>query len=725
VPSPHDELPVGIAVSTRDRAVVSVNARLARMMGVAAEDAVGKDWASFVHPHDRARCIDEWQRAVAAMREVTIDCRVVRPDGRVDFWRVDITPRDAAGNEWISAHADVTLQRESLVRLFMQAPAAIAILRGPDFVYELSNDMNQRFLGGRQVVGKSVREAFPEGMQQGLVALVDSVYRTGEPYVTNEIPVKVVEADGTLRDAFVAGTYQPLRDAAGTVEGVMAFAYEVTDQVEARERQKFLAEAGTALASSLDYVATIDRAVELAVPRLADGCFVDVVTEDGSTKRFAAAGKASEGAATFSVPLVVHGERFGVMTFERAAPYDDDDRGLGEALAARVALHVENARLYAAATAANRTKDEFLATVSHELRTPLSSILGWASLVRASPGDEKAVGKGLEIIERNARSQLRLVEDLLDLSRVVRGEMRLTLSTFSLSTLAREVVETVAPSANAKQIALTLRAHDDAFRLVADPDRLRQVMWNLLANAVKFTQNGGTVELALERGAGAVTIVVRDSGRGMDPSFVPQAFVPFRQADGRTTTGASGGVGLGLAIVRHIVEAHGGHVSAESEGVGKGCTFRATLPVASIARRVDETARHAKFVDRARRLDAVRILVVEDDPDGRELVELTLSREGADVRVAPDAYAALALLESERAAFDVVLSDIGLPERDGYWLAREIKQRRPSQTLVALTAFGRPDDVKQALDAGFAAHLTKPVDPNELVQTLIRWTEPA
>ena len=247
-------------------------------------------------------------------------------------------------------------------------------------------------------------------------------------------------------------------------------------------------------------------------------------------RRLVVAGQSTEGASSVAMPLVVHGERFGVITFERKTPYDDDDRRLAEALAARVSLHVENARLYAAATAANRTKDEFLATVSHELRTPLSSILGWASLVRASPGDETAVAKGLDVIERNARAQLRLVEDLLDLSRVVRGEMRLTLSTFSLSTLAREVIETVGPSANAKQITLALRGDDDAFRLVADPDRLRQVMWNLLANAVKFTPNGGKVELGLERGAGVVSIVVRDNGRGMDPTFVPQAFVPFRQA---------------------------------------------------------------------------------------------------------------------------------------------------------------------------------------------------
>lgn len=722
MPSPHDELPIGVSVANRDRSLVSVNAKLARMMGVKAEEAVGKDWSAFVHPQDRAHAIAAWEAAVAALSETTFDCRMIRPDGAILFLRVDVAPRDPAGREWISSLADVTLQRDALVRLFMQAPAAIAILRGPEFVYELSNDVNQRFLGGRDLVGKTVREALPEPQYAGLVTLLEHVYRTGEPYVTNEIGVRVVGRDGSLDDAFIAGTYQPLRDAGGNVQGVMALAYEVTEQVEARERQKFLAEAGTVLASSLDYVATIERAVQLSVPRLADACFVDVVTEDGSSSRVAVAGESLAGAAAFSVPLIVHGQRFGVITFERKAPYDDDDRGLAEALAARVALHIENARLYAAATAANRTKDEFLATVSHELRTPLSSILGWASLVRASPGDAAAVAKGLDVIERNARAQLRLVEDLLDLSRVVRGEMRLTLSTFSLSTLASEVVETVEPSANAKQITISLRGDSDAFRLVADPDRLRQVMWNLLANAVKFTPNGGSVELGLERGGGCVSIVVKDSGRGMDPSFVPHAFIPFRQAEGPTTTGVTGGVGLGLSIVRHIVEAHGGSVSAESEGIGKGSTFRVTLPIASIARRADETARLAKFT-RARRLEGARILVVEDDPDGRELVELTLGREGADVKSSPDANGALLLLES--GTFDIVLSDIGLPERDGYWLAREVRRRMPAQTLVALTAFGRPADVKLALDAGFAAHLTKPVDPIELVETLTRWRAPA
>jgi signal transduction histidine kinase/PAS domain-containing protein len=776
---------VGVFVASAERVVASINARLATMLA-APRTTVGVDFASFLDEADRDRAIDEWQRAVARRRPLTLDVRLARSDGRPVHAHIEVAPRE---RDWIGTVTDVTARHDALVGTLMQTPAAIAITRGPDFVYELSNAMNQRLLGGREVIGKSVREAFPELADQGLYAVLERVYRTGEPYLAHEVEAQVVGDDGQLRSAFLAGTYTPLRDASGRVEAVMGFAYEVTEQVEARrasqrfaERQRFLAEAGRALASSLDHRLTVEQAVRLSVPLLADFCFVDAVYAEDDVRRIAAAcpddappdliervrsfvvstavgaqcpaatalrrgrtvfvpavAEYEEGTldgeesfvrdtsvgSIICAPLVARGHSHGVITFARRKDrprYTEADVELAEDLAARVAMQVDNAKLYAAAEAASRAKDEFLALVSHELRTPLSSILGWSSLLRRDDAnDASTLAKGLEVIERNARSQMRLIEDILDLSRIVRGEMRLLLQPIDVATLAREVVDTVAAAAAAKAIALVLSGADGEHRLVGDPDRVRQVMWNLLANAVKFTPNGGRVELAVETSQREVGIVVRDTGRGMEPSFVPHAFDAFRQGDARAT-GASGGVGLGLAIVRHIVEAHGGSVRAESEGAGKGATFHVTLPVTAATRRADDTGRHVAIQEvdppRKRRLSGTRVLVVEDDPDGRDLVELALMREGAAVKTAGNARAALD--EIEGASFDVVLSDIGLPERDGYWLATEIKRVRPQLAVIALTAFGRPEDVTRALDAGFAAHLTKPVDPLELIDAISR-----
>jgi CheY-like chemotaxis protein/nitrogen-specific signal transduction histidine kinase len=376
----------------------------------------------------------------------------------------------------------------------------------------------------------------------------------------------------------------------------------------------------------------------------------------------------------------------------------------------------EAERLRARAEDASRLKDEFLATISHELRTPLSSILGWATLLRQHGVESSALERGLSVIERNARAQLRIVEDILDIARIVRGEMRLKTQTVDAATIAREVIESVKPSADAKGVSVVVSTPTGGCKLVADPDRLRQVLWNLLANAVKFTPEGGEVHLDVTPDAGKIVIVITDTGRGMDASFVPHAFDPFRQAEAPTTR-AAGGLGLGLAIVRHIVEAHGGSVRAQSPGVGKGSTFRVELPVASVARREDD-ARFAKQGDATaeRPLEGVRVLVVEDDRDGRELVELTLSREGATVACAASAAEALDAVPHFSPA--VIVSDIGMPERDGYWLASQLRRELPDVPLVALTAFGRTEDVARARAAGFDVHLAKPVEPRELIMTL-------
>jgi signal transduction histidine kinase/ActR/RegA family two-component response regulator len=371
---------------------------------------------------------------------------------------------------------------------------------------------------------------------------------------------------------------------------------------------------------------------------------------------------------------------------------------------------------------ASRLKDEFLATVSHELRTPLSSILGWATLLRTNRTDPTFVEKGLEVIERNARAQQRIIEDILDVSRIVTGKLRIDTELVDLERLAGDILETVRPTAFAKDVAVTFERPRTPCLLGADSVRLRQVLWNLLSNAVKFTPGGGRVWLAMDQIGDRITLHVGDTGRGIDPAFLPHVFERFRQADSSTTR-EHGGLGLGLAIVRHLTEMHGGTVSVASEGLGKGSVFTVVLPVrpfsAPVARaapQAPEAPRSSPRVPASKRLVGLSVLVVEDERDSRDLIELLLSGEGAEVQTAASADGALAALED--ATFDIVLSDVGMPGRDGYWLARELRKTRPGIATIALTAYSSREDVMRALAAGFDRHVAKPVDPELLVRAL-------
>jgi CheY-like chemotaxis protein/nitrogen-specific signal transduction histidine kinase len=369
---------------------------------------------------------------------------------------------------------------------------------------------------------------------------------------------------------------------------------------------------------------------------------------------------------------------------------------------------------------ANRLKDHFLATVSHELRTPLSSILGWTKLLQEGRCDPAFAAKGLDVIERNARAQQRIIDDMLDISRIIAGKLRIDTEPVDLASLTHDVIESVRPSATAKDIAISFATMSTQCRLAGDSMRLRQVLGNLLSNAIKFTPRGGRVAVSVDQHGDRIVVRVRDTGKGIDPTFLPHVFESFRQAD-TSTSRENGGLGLGLAIVRHLTEMHGGAVTVESGGSGAGAIFSVTLPVrpfsAPIAPIVprDESS-EARPRLRARRLADLCVLIVEDEADSRELIELLLASEGATVRSAASAEQALALLDS--VAPDVVLSDIGMPGRDGYWLAGEVRARRPDIAAIALTAFSGHDDIERAFSAGFDHHVAKPVDPELLVNAL-------
>jgi PAS domain S-box-containing protein len=378
----------------------------------------------------------------------------------------------------------------------------------------------------------------------------------------------------------------------------------------------------------------------------------------------------------------------------------------------------------AQAEQANRAKDAFLATVSHELRTPLSPILAWAHMLREGRLDERQRERALEVIERNARMEAQLVEDLLDVSRIVEGRLRLQIRPVSLVEIIENAIETVRQAADAKGIRLQAVLDSTLAPISGDPDRLQQVVWNLLSNAVKFTPRGGRVHVVLERVNSHLEIAVSDSGKGIAAEELPYLFERFWQAD-RTPSRTHGGLGLGLAIVRHLVELHGGSVTAESPGEGQGSTFTVKLPVVPFARRAGEEVRRHPLVsdrgDRPReiRLDGVRALVVDDEPDANEVLRALLAQCGAEVRVAASCLQALAILG--RWLPDVIVSDVGMPGEDGYALIARVRglpgaaARIPA---VALTAYASVEDRVRLLSAGFQMHVAKPADPAEITAAI-------
>jgi signal transduction histidine kinase/ActR/RegA family two-component response regulator len=379
---------------------------------------------------------------------------------------------------------------------------------------------------------------------------------------------------------------------------------------------------------------------------------------------------------------------------------------------------------------ANRLKDDFLATVSHELRTPLNAVLGWTRMLKAKQMTAERAAHAVETIERNATALVHIIDDLLDVSRIIAGTLHLTPQPIDLVAVTQAGLEVVRPLAVSKQIDLRFSPEHGAPPLVnGDAVRLQQVIWNLLANSVKFTPDGGRVDVSVERAGANIELNIVDTGQGIDPKFLPHVFERFRQADGAPSR-RHGGLGLGLAIVRQLVELHGGTVHAASAGPGRGATFTVRLPALAAGAQVERTSwivgdrRSAGSREappsRLPHLDDLRILVVDDDNDGRTLTTLVLTQAHASVKAVASAREALQLLETERP--DVLVSDIGLPDEDGYSLIRRIRQRESQRggflPAIALTGYARADDKIRALVAGFQAHVPKPLEPAELMAAI-------
>jgi signal transduction histidine kinase/CheY-like chemotaxis protein len=496
-------------------------------------------------------------------------------------------------------------ENERLRGLFSQAPGIMAVLRGPEHVFELTNQSYMQLVGHRPIVGKRAREALPEIVGQGFLELLDRVYATGEPFVGHALPVRLQrEPEGPLEERYIDFVYQPIRDENGAVSGIFVEGSDVTDR----------------------------KLVE------------------------------------------------------------DELR------------------------AANRQKDQFLAMLAHELRNPLAPIMTAAQLLKLGRLDAKSVANASEIIVRQAEHMTDLVNDLLDVSRVTRGLVTLEKDELDLNAIVSAAVEQVRPLIDARRHALTLQLSGEPAHVTGDRTRLVQVISNILNNAAKYTAPGGRIVLAVAVGDERATVSVRDNGVGIAPEVLPYIFDLFTQAE-RTPDRSQGGLGIGLALVKSLVALHGGTVHAHSEGLGQGSEFSICLPCA--ARAAAEAANDGgATADAAPDNGNLRVLVVDDNADAAQMLAALLEVQGHAVSVEYDARGALARARNEHP--DVLLLDIGLPDMDGYELARRLRAQpeNAGATLVALTGYGQNQDREEAQQAGFDHYLVKPADLNEVNEVL-------
>ena len=423
------------------------------------------------------------------------------------------------------------------------------------------------------------------------------------------------------------------------------------------------------------------------------------------------------------------GAVIGGLFFGHSAPgiftAHHEELALGIATWASVAL--ENSHLYTTAREADRLKDEFLAVLSHELRTPLHAIVGYARLLRGGMLSGEEADRGLATLERNAKALGQMVDDVLDVSRIVSGKLRLDVQPVDLQLVVRDAIATVQPAADAKGIRIQTMVDSSVGSVAGDAGRLQQVVWNLLSNAVKFTPKIGRIQVRLERVNSHVEVVVSDTGTGIRPDVLPHIFERFRQGDGSATR-KTGGLGLGLSIVRHIVEMHGGTVDASSDGDGLGATFRVKLPLMIVHPtktadlRQHPTSDRLEALARLADLRGVRVLAVDDDIDALSLLRLILEVAGATVETLPSASLALEQLATLRP--DIIVADLGMPAMDGFEFISRVRASDDPHVrdipAAALTAFARAEDRTRALESGFEMHLAKPVDPAELVATVAR-----
>ncbi|AFZ29362.1 multi-sensor hybrid histidine kinase [Gloeocapsa sp. PCC 7428] len=607
-----------------------------------------------------------------------------------------------------------------------------------------------------------------------LVKMRNRGIRASEAY---EIEYRIRRFDQTYR--WHLTRVVPFKDAQGQILSWFGTATDIHDIKQVEAAQRFLADASSILTASLDNKTVLTKVAKYAVPFLGDYCFFDIVDREiqrvawqhkdpakqqwfdrvqnyvpsldthhpvaavlssgkpyfvpvvsdewlqaiATTPQHLQFLRACEIRSWMTVALVVQQRRLGTLTLclskDSSRDYTETDLRLAEELAHRVALALDRAQLYAQAQEANRTKDQFLAVLSHELRSPLNPILGWSKLLLTRKQDEATLIRGLETIERNVKLQAQLIDDLLDISRILQGKLTLNIGWVDLKRAIAAAIDTVRFAAAAKSIELETSFAPKVSKISGDASRLQQIVWNLLSNAIKFTPEGGQVKIKLEQIDSHVQIQVTDTGKGIAPEFLPYVFDYFRQGDSSTTR-QFGGLGLGLAIVRHLVELHGGTVQATSLGIAQGATFTVRLPIlhGSQTQYFNQYNLAASPVA-SLPLIGIKVLVVDDEIDNRDLIAIMLEQAGATVVAAASANEAMQILA--RQEFDVLLCDIGMPNINGYTLMRQIKAQFSHKQFaaIALTAYARTSDQQEAIAAGFTQHLAKPIDPTTLITAIV------
>ncbi len=752
----HDFL--AVVIEALDAGVGPRDPAIARLLGADEHGAqrlrLGFDLSAVIGEYGLLReCILELMDDVGAtpsLRELRVLSACITETTDRSVQRHLAERRDAAEEE-----------RGHLLELFQQAPGFVAFLRGRDQVFELANAAYFQLVGHRDILGKPVREALPEVAGQGYFELLDRVFTSGEPFIGRAMKVALQREPGApLTEAHIDLIYQPIRDGQGQITGLLAQGQDVTE-VKRQENQRELAEA--ALRASEERYRTLFESIDdgFCLMQLlfdaddepVDYRFIETnAAFEGHTGLVGAVGKRARELVPDLDPSWARMYGRVAVTGE-SARFENHDPAMGrwfDVYASRVGrpelrqvalvfknvserkvAEAERARMFELEQAArqeaeeaSRLRDEFLATVSHELRTPLTAILGWVQMLRVGGLPPEKRDRALETVERNARAQAQLIEDLLDVSGILAGKLRLSVHPVNVQTVVEAALETVRPAAQAKDIRLQAMLTSDGM-VMGDAHRLQQVVWNLLSNAVKFTPRGGRVQVIVERQESSVEILVADNGRGIVAEFQPHVFERFRQADGATTR-AHGGLGLGLSIVRQLVELHGGTVSVYSEGEGHGASFTVRLPMAVAMRRETtpspalQQSTSAQGVACPPELHGLHVLVVDDEPDTREMLRAMLEQCGVRVRVAGSAAEAFERFVEERP--DLLLSDIGMPGEDGYALVEKVRACAARDggdvPAVALTAYARTEDRTRALLAGFSNHVAKPVEPLELLAVI-------
>jgi PAS domain S-box-containing protein len=769
--------PDGVVIAGADGTIHLANASLLNMLGLGLEEVVGRNLLDFLSPpylDDCRQCLKTLMadglpatQVNAGFRSrdartIPVEVSAVRFDAKgQSFAQVvirDISARKDAEAEKERLSAEVKSERDRLWQILEQMPIGVGIAEAPLGRALFNNREATRLL--RRPLGYA--EDYRGYAQFGALYDDGTSYRAEDyPQVRSLLSREVIKGaemryrrgDGT--ETIFSVDSAPIYDPDGRMLLVVATFIDIADrkrtEKDLRESEERFAKAfraspdalvisrikdGVILEVNDSFVALsgYDRdqligkstlMLDIYVDPADRGRALEILEERGRVRDIEVAVKRRSGEVRllqFSAePLDLHGEHCWLIIGR-----DITERNQAEKEREQLLLKEKTAR--EDAEASNRMKDEFLATMSHELRTPLTAILGWARMLTGGTLPESQMHRAFEVIERSAESQARLVDDILDTSRIITGRFNLETKPIQMLRTFEAAVEVVRPSAEAKRITLHAEIQDRDSMIMGDANRVQQIIWNLLSNAVKFTNPEGRIDAQLKRIGDWIVVSIRDTGIGIDSEFLPHVFDRFRQADS-TSTRKYGGLGLGLAIVRHLVEVHGGSVSASSPGPGLGSTFRVHFPIAQTSNQErpegplppPEPELLAETESGGlQKLNGLRVLVVEDDSETLEMLKFVLDQCQAETTAALSVNEALQNLEHSR--FDVLVSDLAMPERDGYDLIREIRSRTPDRggnlPAIALSAYTRPQDRAQALAAGFQLHLSKPIDPSDLVNAI-------